>query len=176
MSKREKAEREQAVLSEPEALDRLCAHIAERGSLDSWCKAESLRYLPVHDWIHSDAERLGRYSKALEAKDRRLTDRVLDGIDRLVDFDPRLAFDDKGKPLQPHKLPDSVALATSGIERTLDEDGRELVKLRVVSRERGLELAGRRLGLFKDKLELSGNVGLAERLTAARKRVAESKR
>lgn len=51
------------------------------------------------------------------------------------------------------------------------EEGKDGLKVRVSSRERARELLGKHLKLFTDKVEHSGDVGLAERLARARERV-----
>lgn len=53
-----------------------------------------------------------------------------------------------------HKLPEKVKKAIIGIE-----DGKEGVKIKTANKLQALELLGRHLGMFKDKLEISKPTG-----------------
>lgn len=170
-ARHEKVERENAILAEPEALDEICHYIADRHTLADWCKAKVMRYMVVYSWLHDDKDRLDRYSKALEVRNQHLTDRVVSGLTTITDADHRLAFDKRGKLLQPHKLPDSIAGAVAGIDVTTNERGERTTKLKLNSRDRGHELLGRHLGMFRDRVELDVKHSFAERLKAARERV-----
>lgn len=160
-------------MAEPETLDSICSLLAERGTLSQWCKARDVRYLPVHEWLHSDAERLKRYAAALEVRHSHLSDRVIAGLAAIGDADHRQAFDKRGRMLPAHKLPDSIAAAVAGIDVTTTERGEKLTKLKLNDRSRGHELLGRHLGLFKDKLEVAVDSSFASMLEAARQRLKQ---
>jgi terminase small subunit-like protein len=176
MSRRERREREQALYAEPEWLNQLCSFIADRGTLDRWCKQHDVRYLATHEWLHADADRLKHYTAALEVRNAALTDRVISGLSAIADSDHRQAFDKRGHMLKPHKLPDSIAAAVSGIDVTKNERGEQVTKLRLNDRSRGHELLGRHLGMFKDKLDVTIDSSFAARLEAARARVKQRKK
>jgi hypothetical protein len=167
--RRDRREREQALCAEPETLEALCVFIADRGTLSGWCKLHDVRYLFIHEWLHADAERLKRYTAALEVRNAHLTDRVVTGLSLIADADHRQAFKN-GKLLRADKLPDSVAGAVAGIDVTRNERGETVTKLRLNDRTRGHELLGRHLGMFKDKLDVTVNASFASRLAAARQR------
>lgn len=72
--------------------------------------------------------------------------------------------------------PDDIPKLTEAVRRCIigwgwDRNGKFTLKLS--PKTPSLELLGRHLGMFKDRLELSGTVGLADRLAAARKRAAD---
>lgn len=171
MTRREKAEYEQSILLEPETLDDICHFIADRHTLADWCKLRAMRYMVVYNWLHEKKERLDPYSKALEVRNQHLTDRVVSGLTAITDADHRQAFDKRGKLLQPHKLPDSLASAVAGIDVTTNERGERTTKLKLNSRDRGHELLGRHLGMFRDRVDVNLNHSFADRLKAARERV-----
>lgn len=71
------------------------------------------------------------------------------------------------KPLNRDDLPPEVRASVS--EVSLGKDG---FKIKMHNKTGALEQIGRHLGLFNDKLELSGNVDLGNRIQAARLRRA----
>lgn len=172
-ARRDRRERESALFAEPETLDSLCTLLAERGTLSAWCRSRDVRYLAVHEWLHSDKGRLARYTAALEVRHSHLTDRVINGLSVIADADHRQAFDKRGRMLRADKLPDSIAGAVAGIDVTRNERGETVTKLRLNDRARGHELLGRHLGMFKDKIDVNLTGSFASRLEAARQRVAK---
>jgi phage terminase small subunit len=125
------------------------------------------------------AKRTGKICEKLAIS----TESVLQGIAQLAHYDVRRFFDEKGNPKQIHELSDAEANAVSGFEfiELFEGDGDErhcfghLKKFKIADRGQNLERLGRHLKLFTDKVELSGNIGLAERISEARKRECPQK-
>lgn len=163
MSKREKAQREVRILAEPETLDELCEFIAERGTLSSWCRSRQLRYTPVYLWLYDAAhpDRLARYAKALEGRSASLADLLDDSIRETVEADVTKLFDDRGLPVEPNRVPDALRRVVSKVKITEKVDERK-VEYDLDSRSTAREQLGKRLGLFKDKVEHSGNVAVTD--------------
>lgn len=89
-------------------------------------------------------------------------DRVLLEIARLAFNDPRKAFDENGalKPIQ--EWPDEVAAAVSSIKinEITDSEGNhigETKEIKFWDKGKQIELAGRHLGMWNDKLTLGGD-------------------
>lgn len=89
-------------------------------------------------------------------------DRVLLEIARLAFNDPRKAFDENGalKPIQ--EWPDEVAAAVSSIKinEIKDSEGNhigETKEIKFWDKGKQIELAGRHLGMWNDKLTLGGD-------------------
>lgn len=158
--KRAKAEREFALLREPEILEDLCEFIADRGTLSEWCKRKNLRYRVAYEWLHDQDhfDRLEAYARALEAQKGALSDLVISGLRDIVEADFRTLYDKRGKMLPPHKLPDRLARVVAGVK----EDEKGGVDVRLESRKGGHELLGRALGLYKDRIEHEGKLTLEE--------------
>lgn len=91
-------------------------------------------------------------------------DRTLLEIARLAFNDPRKAFDANGNLLPVKKWPDEVAAAISSIkvvEQKNSDGGIDTVKeVKFWDKGKQIELAGRHLGLFNDKLNLNNNVNV----------------
>ncbi|MGL5436605.1 MAG: terminase small subunit [Lachnospiraceae bacterium] len=95
-------------------------------------------------------------------------DRVLQELAKLGFLDIRRFYDDDGKPKDITMLDDSTAACIAGLE-VLEEyegsgDDRRFVgyvkKYKLTDKIKALELIGRHLGMFKDKTEISGDLGL----------------
>lgn len=170
--RKERTEREIALLKEPGTIDRIVDFVASGvGFLGSWCQVQDVRYHNVYGWVHADKDRLSKYTAALESRTARLQEKVEAKLELLIDADPRRAYDKDGKLKSPRSLPDDVAGAVAEIST----GGRNGDKLKLVPPDRAVELAGRRLGLFREKVELEVTEGLGTRLDAARRRIAARK-
>lgn len=93
-------------------------------------------------------------------------DRVLQELAKLGFFDIRKLFDDSGKPLDITGLDNETAACIAGLEVMDVYEGtgedKEFVgyvkKYKLSDKLKALELIGRHLGMFKDKVELSGGL------------------
>ena len=169
-SKREKAEREFAILREPQTLDDLCDFITDRGTLAEWCRKKDLRYAPTYNWLYDVdvPERLERYTRAMEARQHALSDVVIGGLRDIAAADVRKLYDDKGKLLDIPKLGDDMAGVVSEISEEEDaRTGNIKRKVKMESRKGGHELLGRALGLYRDRIEHEGKLTLEELVTGS---------
>jgi phage terminase small subunit len=100
-------------------------------------------------------------------------DRVLLEIARLAFNDPRRAFDGDGNLLPVKQWPDDVAAAISSIKVTEmksgdDEVVTQLKEVKFWDKGKQIELAAKHLGMFTDKLQISGGLTLEELLSDAK--------
>lgn len=161
-TRRERREATLAFLAEPEALSTLCDYLGDSAStLYEFCTDHGLRYRQVHDWLYDKAhpERISVYALALEARTEQLIDRVHRIIRDVAEVDVRELFDEGGRLLEPQELPGSMARAVAGYDVTYDKDGRETRKVRLNDRLKGADMLGRALGMFKDRVEVTGAKG-----------------
>lgn len=118
-----------------------------------------LRNVKVENYVQ---ERM----KEREQRTEITQDRVLQELAKLGFFDIRKLFDDTGKPLDVTVLDDETAACIAGLEVMDAYEGsgedKEFVgyvkKYKLSDKIKALELIGRHLGMFKDKLELSGSL------------------
>jgi phage terminase small subunit len=118
-----------------------------------------LRNVKVAEYIR---ERMREREKRTEITQ----DRVLQELARLGFFDIRKLFDDSGKPLDITDLDNETAACIAGLE-VMDVyegtgDDRKFVgyvkKYKLSDKIKALELLGRHLGMFKDKMEVLGQI------------------
>lgn len=101
-------------------------------------------------------------------------DRVLEELARLAFSDIRKLYNANGELLRPEDWPDDVAASVASMEvvtKNLGEGEVEYVaKVKTWDKTRGLEMLGRHLKMFTDKVEHDLAPGLAERLRRAKDR------
>jgi len=103
--------------------------------------------------------------------------RVLNEIAKLAFFDPRKLLNDDGTPKRVHELDDETAAAVAGIEivtKGNDDLGyADILKIKLADKSKNLELLGRHLKLFTDKIEIDVGGELAQRMKEARERTRQ---
>jgi len=168
-------ERTQWALREPEFLNDLCIHLAEGGTLRTFCSNGKLQYLTVYQWVTLDEERNGIYQNALKARRQMLEDIVIDKLSSVVGADVRKGFNKlTGDPLPAHELPDEVAMALGGYEHTENDKGVVTRKMKMLDALRAAELMGKTSSMFREAVEVHGTETLADILRAAKKPMEES--
>jgi len=102
-------------------------------------------------------------------------ERVLQELARIAFSDPRsvMEWGPNGVKLKPSsELTDDEAAAVAEVGETTTKDGGSL-RVKMVDKLGALDKIGRHLGMFQDRLELTGQVDLVERLQAARQRIID---
>jgi phage terminase small subunit len=104
-------------------------------------------------------------------------DRVLLEIGRLAFADIRNVFDEKGNLLPVHLLPAEIAASVSSIEVVTSKvpgggpsEVEHTAKIKFWDKRGSLELLGKHLKMFTDKVEHSGQIGLESLIAEATKR------
>lgn len=172
--KKERKLRTEMAIADPSTLPAICEFLADGGTLSGWCRSRDVRYWPVHQWLASDAQQAVLKAAVLARQDG-LSDLVVDGLVRVVKADVRKAVDKRGCVLPIKKQPDEIAFAMTGVKVTEDREGGVTTELKMTPRDRGFEMLGRHLGLFKPDTQISVEVGYADRLSKARERAAARK-
>lgn len=104
-------------------------------------------------------------------------ERVLEALGQIAFGDPRTLYDGNDNLLPVSQLSDEAVSLIAGFDvsvirgKNKDDDDEFVKKVKFNDKLRALELLGRHLGMFKDKIEVSGNVGLADRMSKARERL-----
>lgn len=120
------------------------------------------------------AEAIAERMKERASRTEITQDRVLKEYARLAFFDPRKLFDSTGRPKAIHELDDDTAAVVAGLDvvnvgnAELGEG--EVLKFKLADKKGALDSVARHLGMFNDKLDLTVNTPLADRLARARER------
>jgi len=94
-------------------------------------------------------------------------DRVLAEYAKLAFFDPRKFYDDNGCLIPIHELPDDAAACIAGMDVSTERVGKDkdgspefatVRKIKLVDKKGALDSVARHLGMFNDKLNLSGSL------------------
>lgn len=167
---RELKARTAKLLNEPMLLDVICSYVSSGGSLTHLCETWSVRYGDVCNWIHQDAERDRRYCAALNDRSEWGTDKILSELRCVGLTDIREIFDEAGNVKPPGEWPIHLARAVASIEVFEEFQGsgknREYLgqtkKLKFWDKNKALELLGKNMGLFTDRIKHEGTVKLED--------------
>ena len=108
------------------------------------------------------AARIEELRKMAEAKLEATVEQIGQQMARMAYFDIRDCYDDDGKPLLPHELPEHVAISISGYEVVPGKLGQ---KVKVThDRSKGVEMMARWRKMFVEQVE-HGNPGDFSNLT-----------
>lgn len=125
------------------------------------------------------AEAIEKFRGKVEEKAQITAARVLEEYAKLAFLDPRQFFDDSGNLIDVHKLPAEVAAALAGMDVVTervgyDGEGKPMFsavrRIKFADKKAALDSVARCLGMFKDKLEVSVDETLAEKLARAKDR------
>ncbi|MHC1788294.1 terminase small subunit [Solidesulfovibrio sp.] len=106
----------------------------------------------------------------MEARSQRTeitADRVLAEYAKLAFLDPRRFYDDKGCLIPIHELPADTAACIAGMDVSTERVGKDadgsaefatVRKIKLVDKKGALDSVARHLGMFNDKLNLSGSL------------------
>jgi hypothetical protein len=159
LSRRDKTLR---FLNDPETFETILDTVSNGGSLLSLCDAEGIRYSDVFLWIQANPDRLKAFKDCQISKIEFMTDKILREVARIAFLDIRNAFDDQGnlKPIK--ELPDDVAAAIEAFEEVVHKDGRKGKRVKFASKTKMLELLGKQFQMFKESVEVHGNVTIED--------------
>jgi phage terminase small subunit len=109
------------------------------------------------------ARRTAKLEEYAEIVDRQLLNASVLDVGRL--------YDDNGKPLPIHLLPEDVRRAINSVEDETRGDTR-VQRVKIVDKLKAIELLGKRAGLFTDKMEHSGRLTLEDLVTGGKAEAA----
>lgn len=160
----ERVERTHAFLEHPDTLDLITSTIANGGSLTELCRARDIRYSDVILWLYDrrQPERKKVYEQALDARSEWAVQRVLDEVRLIGTLDVRRAFDSNENLLPLKAMPEEVARAIVSFEVISGPHNSTTTKVKFASKLKALELLGKQVHMFVQRVELSGDKSLAD--------------
>lgn len=167
-------------LSEPDLLTDIAAHVANGGSLIGLCQVWDIRYSDVVVWIYKKdhPERQELYENAMKAGTEWAFNRVLDEVKALGFTDLADAYDESGNLKDVQQMPANLRAAIAGIDVTEEFSGRgesrEKIgytkKLKLFDKLKALELLGKQLGMFADRLNVKIGLSLEQLVDGSREK------
>ena len=160
MTKLEKMQRFYEWQGDPESMNDLCDFISDGGTLSEYCETNDLRYRLVMDWLDSNPDNGTRYDKAIKNREKMLQDRVLSTLRNAAEVDPRNLYGAGGALLHPHEMPDGMAHSLTEVVETENVRSGEVTrKIKFTPRHSASMDLGKHLGMFREKVELTGKDG-----------------
>ena len=149
--------------------DKVCEYVLNGGSLITYCEGEAVRYSDAINWIYGDEVKHKKYEEMLVGRGEWVAQRVLLELQKVGFTDVRKLCNDDGSLKKVSELDDTTAAAIGGIEieeSKEDKDGNEVSgrvrKIKMVDKLKGLEMLGKNLKMFTDKIDVSGRVTLED--------------
>lgn len=162
---------EARIFSQPMTLDIICSFVAGGGALTDLCDSWGVRYGEVSKWINQDDTRRRQFFYATDARKEWAVEKMLKELRTLALSDIRKLYDDRGAILPPDKWPDEIAKAVEAVKvdelYEYDEDGRrqlvgQTTQVKLWSKTKAMELLGKHLHMFLERIELSANKSLED--------------
>lgn len=160
------------------AIDTICDHISNGGSVLTLCSMWNIGYADFVRWLNADQDRVKKYMAAGEIQKEWAINRLLQEIRSISFIDIRKIFNDDHTLRPPSEWPDDIAAAISSIE--VDEieqwDGEkkekigEMKKIKIFDKLKALEMLGKDLGRFINKHEISGKMTLEDLVTGSKQK------
>ncbi len=92
-------------------------------------------------------------------------DRVVEELARIALLDVRQFYDEAGNLRDIHELPEQTAAALRGMDVVIESGGERVRKIHLADKVKALELLGRHMGMFDDRLKVTMDGDLAIRMS-----------
>lgn len=158
------------ILDDPDFLDVACSYLTNGGTLTALARMYHLEYDQVLQWIRKTSYRTKRIEDALFDRKEWARERVLNEIKNLSFWNIKEIINEDGsvKPIQ--EWPDNCARSVRSIEVHALYDGQgteravvgQAKKIQFWDKMRALELLGKNLSMFADRVEHTGQVKLED--------------
>lgn len=147
-------------------MDIICSSIAGGGTIINLSKSWRVGYGSLLKWIRADRTRERRYEKALADRTEWTIEQVLKELRLMALSDIRELYDENGALKPINEWPEHAARAVEAVK--VDEihvDGvkqGETTQVKFWSKAKAIELLGKNLKLFLDRVEVSGKIKLED--------------
>ena len=154
----------------PETIDLICTHVANGGSVIEMAKLWNMPYGKITTWLHADKIRNHRYNQAIEDRQEWFREVILRELRCMATSDVRNIYNDEGGLKPVSEWDDSTAACVSNIEvvEEFEGSGKDKVqsgwnkKVKLWSKDKSLELIGKYLQMFNQKIQVDHVMSLAD--------------
>lgn len=148
------------LISDPERILVIIDHVANGGSMIDLCKDWNVRYSGIYNAIQKNTEYKKLYDLALAARDEYDREDIKNDLNKLRSYNIKDAYQRIESPdgqvtykaLHPAEMPSSL---TSAIKE-ISSDG----SVKFIDKTKLIDMAGKRLGVLTEKIEIKGKVTL----------------
>lgn len=151
-------------LENPESIVDICRSVAAGESLTEYCRKQNLPYHDVVLWLQQDPIRYDKYRKALSARAEWFIERVIGSLVDLTDMPITEITDADGSIKPPSQWTERATRLVNGYSAKPGRGGTE-ISVKFADKLKAIELLGKQLGMFKEQIEHSGTVSLADMVT-----------
>lgn len=170
-------EREYEFFSNPDSINVVCANISMGGSLITVAETLGIRYSDILKWIRTESNRNELYNQALEDRKEWAKEKVFKMIMDISSADIRSLYDETNKLLPIKSWPQNVASAVTAIESFEEFEGAgqdrtyigDTKRVKLVDKNRSLELIMKHLSMLVEKHEVKGNLTLEQLVRESKK-------
>lgn len=158
------------VVQDPKTIDTIFNHIASGGTLAGLCETWGVNYGIVRAWINATEVRARVYIDACAARDDLAKDIIFEQLMRLAKSKLRTLFNEDGSLKLPHEWPEEADAFVASIEteELFEGVGQDRIhigytkKVKLWDKLKSIEMLGKKLGLFNEKVEHSGKITLED--------------
>jgi hypothetical protein len=163
------------LFADPNTVETICVHISNGGSLLDLCKMWKIPYGRVTHWLRSDRSREKPYQAAMNDRQEWYREAILRELRFMATSDVRDIFTDDGCIKPTSDWSDEIASCVQSVDVTEEFQGkgaeREFIgvnkKIKLWSKDKSLELIGKYLQMFTQRIEIDGALTLAEMVNAS---------
>ncbi|RLF67103.1 MAG: hypothetical protein DRN30_00730 [Thermoplasmata archaeon] len=140
--------------NEEETVDTICSAIAGGGTAVDLCKLWGVPYGTVMNWMRKDRTRTRRHTEAINDRGDWIVESVLEELRKMAMVDVRGCYDADSKLLPVKEWPEDLARSVASVDK------KGTVKFH--SKLKAIELLGKNLDIFRERLEVTGRVTLED--------------
>lgn len=149
-------------LKRDDAIDFICDNVANGGSIPSIAKTLDVPANWIFKWIRTDKALNKKYEQAKADRDEWEIETILSQLRSIasVKLSDILGDDGSIKPI--HEIPEEALSVIESI--SVDDKGS---KVKLINKLKALEMSGKKLGVFKEKVEHTGSLTLEQLVMGA---------
>jgi hypothetical protein len=165
------------LLTRESAMDEICAHVSDGGTLIDLCKTWGIKYSDAMRFIRADELRNAMYDLAIKDRTEWTKERILDEVRTMATADLTKAFDKEGNMLDPEDWPTDIKRSLVGLEVFEEFQGagrdREYIgktkKAKFTDKLKAIEMLGKVVKLWGEKNDSDAVVKLEDLLALSHK-------
>ena len=144
-------------LKRDDSVDFICDNVANGGSIPNIAKTLDVPTNWIFKWIRTNPEISKRYEEAKRDRDEWEIETILSQLRSIANVNLQDILNDDGTPKRISEIPHEALGVIESI--TVDDKGS---KVKLINKLKALELSGKKLALFKDKVEHTGHLTLEQ--------------